>query len=168
MGFEHVGEDDGRLRFRGDDQQVGSIVDLCSVGSEVGATQGRGSVHHVAFRARDEEEQRSWREAIVSAGITVTEVKDRCYFRSIYFREPGGILFEIATDTPGFGIDESAEELGHNLTIPPWLEARREELEAQLPKLVLPDERAGVTILTAGVKRFGTVPRSRRLTAPSS
>ncbi len=101
---------------------------------------GRGSVHHVAFRARDDEEQQSWQETIASAGIQVTNVQDRCYFRSIYFREPGGVLFEIATDTPGFGIDESADELGRSLQLPPWFEARREVLEARLPILTLPGE----------------------------
>jgi glyoxalase family protein len=101
---------------------------------------GRGSVHHVAFRARDDDEQQSWRETLAGAGIPVTPIKERCYFRSIYFRERGGILFEIATDNPGFGIDESPEELGRSLQLPPWFEARREELEARLPRLVLPNE----------------------------
>ena len=142
MGFEHVGEYEGRLRFRGHEQDIGSIVDLRSVGSAAPARMGRGSVHHVAFRARDDDEQQSWREAIAGAGLRVTTVQDRCYFRSIYFREPGGVLFEIATDTPGFGIDESPEELGRNLKLPPWFEARRDELEARLPRLVLPDERS--------------------------
>ena len=142
MGFEHVGEYDGRLRFRGNEQDVGSIVDLRSAGSGATARMGRGSVHHVAFRARNDEEQQSWRETLAAAGIPVTEVKDRCYFRSIYFREPGGVLFEIATDTPGFGVDESPTELGRSLKLPPWFEARREELEAGLPVLILPDERS--------------------------
>ena len=142
MGFEHLGEYGGRLRFRGNEQDVGSIVDLRSAQSGATALLGRGSVHHVAFRARDDDEQQSWRETIAGAGIPVTGVKDRCYFRSIYFREPGGVLFEIATDTPGFGIDESVEEFGRTLRLPPWLEARREELEARLPRLILPDERS--------------------------
>ena len=142
MGFEHLGEYEGRLRFRSDEHEVGSIVDLRSTGSGATLHMGRGSVHHVAFRARDDDEQRSWRETITSAGIPVTTVQDRCYFHSIYFREPGGVLFEIATDTPGFGIDESEEELGRNLQLPRWLEARREEIEARLPRLVLPDERS--------------------------
>jgi glyoxalase family protein len=142
MGFEHLGEYEGRLRFRGNEQDVGSIVDLRSTGSEANTLMGRGSIHHVAFRAQDDEEQQSWRETIAGAGIPVTTVKDRCYFRSIYFREPGGVLFEIATDTPGFGIDEGPEELGRKLQLPPWFEARREELEARLPKLILPDERS--------------------------
>ncbi len=142
MGFEHLGEYDGRLRFRGNEQDVGSIVDLRSTGSEATTRMGRGSVHHVAFRAQDDDEQQSWRETISGAGIPVTTVQDRCYFHSIYFREPGGVLFEIATDTPGFGIDESPEELGRKLQLPPWFETRRDELEARLPKLVLPDERS--------------------------
>ena len=139
MGFEHVGEYYGRLRFRGSEEDVGSIVDLRSVGSGELARMGRGSVHHVAFRARDDDEQQSWRETIAGAGIPVTAVKHRCYFRSIYFREPGGVLFEIATDTPGFGVDESPAELGRSLKLPPWFEARREELESRLPVLILPD-----------------------------
>ena len=142
MGFEHVGEYGGRLRFRTDKHEVGSIVDLRSAGSGARVYMGRGSVHHVAFRARDDEEQQSWRETITNAGIPVTTVQDRCYFHSIYFREPGGVLFEIATDTPGFGIDESEEELGRKLQLLPWFESRREKLEAQLPRLVLPDERS--------------------------
>ena len=141
MGFEHVGEYGGRLRFRGNEQDVGSIVDLRSAGSGAMPRMGRGSVHHVAFRARDDDEQQSWRETVAGTGIPVTTVKDRCYFRSIYFREPGGVLFEIATDTPGFGVDESPMELGRSLKLPPWFEARREELEARLPVLILPDER---------------------------
>jgi glyoxalase family protein len=72
----------------------------------------------------------------------VTPVQDRCYFRSIYFREPGGVLFEIATDIPGFGVDEPEDELGQNLKLPPWFETRREELEARLPVLTLPGEHA--------------------------
>ena len=138
MGFEHLGELDGRLRFRSSEHEVGSIVDLRASGSGAGARMGRGSVHHVAFRARDDDEQRSWRETIARAGFAVTTVQDRCYFRSIYFREPGGVLFEIATDTPGFGIDEPANELGKTLRLPPWLEPRRSELEARLPALRLP------------------------------
>ena len=142
LGFEHVGENDGRIRFRGNEREVGSIVDLRSAGSRELVQMGRGSVHHVAFRARDDDEQHSWRETIASTGIPVTTVQDRCYFRSIYFREPGGVLFEIATDEPGFGIDESPEELGRSLKLPPWFEGQREELEARLPKLILPDERS--------------------------
>ena len=93
---------------------------------------GKGGVHHVAFRTPDEEEQRLWRERLQEAGLGVTPQIDRYYFRSIYFREPGGVLFEIATDGPGFATDEDAAHLGERLSLPPFLEGRREEIEARL------------------------------------
>ena len=93
---------------------------------------GRGGVHHVAFRTPDGEEQRAWRERISETGLGVTPQIDRYYFRSIYFREPGGVLFEIATDGPGFATDEDAAHLGEKLSLPPFLEERREEIEARL------------------------------------
>jgi glyoxalase family protein len=96
---------------------------------------GVGTVHHVAFRAADEHEQDAWRERLSDAGQFVTPRKDRQYFQSIYFREPGGILFEIATDGPGFTVDESIEELGSELRLPSWLEDDRERIEAELPPL---------------------------------
>ncbi|MEW6637938.1 MAG: ring-cleaving dioxygenase [Actinomycetota bacterium] len=93
---------------------------------------GRGGVHHVAFRVSDAEEQREWRERIRRSGLGVTLQIDRYYFRSIYFREPGGVLFEIATDGPGFATDEDPDHLGERLSLPPFLESRREEIEARL------------------------------------
>jgi len=96
------------------------------------ARLGRGGVHHVAFRTSDEEEQRAWREKISDAGLGVTPQIDRYYFRSIYFREPGGVLFEIATDGPGFTGDEDAAHLGERLSLPPFLEPHREQIEAGL------------------------------------
>ena len=138
MGYEHMGEEGGRVGFRGGGN-VGALVELLAVGSQGVGRMGRGSVHHVAFRARDDAEQLAWREALTQAVIPVTTVQDRCYFRSIYFHEPGGVLFEIATDAPGFGIDEADDELGRNLKLPPWLEGRRAELEERLPVLHLPD-----------------------------
>jgi glyoxalase family protein len=93
---------------------------------------GRGGVHHVAFRTPDDEEHAAWRQKIRAAGLGVTPVIDRYYFRSIYFREPGGVLFEIATDGPGFATDEDAAHLGERLSLPPFLEPRREEIEAGL------------------------------------
>jgi glyoxalase family protein len=96
------------------------------------ARLGRGGVHHIAFRTADEEEQRSWREKIRGAGLGVTPQIDRFYFQSIYFREPGGVLFEIATDGPGFATDEDAQHLGERLSLPPFLEPRREEIESRL------------------------------------
>ena len=93
---------------------------------------GAGGVHHVAFRTPDDEEHAAWRERIAQAGLGVTPQIDRYYFRSIYFREPGGVLFEIATEGPGFATDEDAEHLGEKLSLPPFLEERREEIEARL------------------------------------
>jgi glyoxalase family protein len=98
---------------------------------------GKGGVHHVAFRTPDEEEQRLWREKLRSNGLGVTPQIDRYYFRSIYFREPGGVLFEIATDGPGFATDEDAAHLGEKLSLPPFLERRREEIEARLEPIPL-------------------------------
>jgi len=93
---------------------------------------GRGGVHHVAFRTSSVERQRAWRQRIESAGLQVTPLIDRFYFSSIYFREPGGVLFEIATDGPGFATDEPIEHLGERLALPPFLEPRRAEIEAGL------------------------------------
>ena len=95
-------------------------------------TVGAGGVHHVAFRTPDEEEHRAWRERLNSAGLAVTPVIDRYYFRSIYFREQGGVLFEIATEGPGFTADEDLEHLGEKLSLPPFLEPHRKEIEANL------------------------------------
>ena len=86
---------------------------------------GAGVVHHVAFRTPNDEQQRAWRAELVSRGYNVSPVMDRTYFRSIYFREPGGVLFEVATDGPGFSADQPAEELGTKLMLPPWLEPHR-------------------------------------------
>jgi len=97
---------------------------------------GIGGVHHVAFRTPNEEEQRLWRARIAEVNPTVTPVIDRFYFHSIYFREPGGVLFEIATDGPGFATDEDVEHLGERLSLPPFLEAHRAEIEVNLKPIV--------------------------------
>lgn len=99
---------------------------------------GAGAVHHVAFRARDDAEQIAIRGTLATLGSNVTPPLDRHYFRSVYFREPGGVLFEIATDGPGFTIDEPLAALGLALTLPPWLEDRRFEIEALLPNVRMP------------------------------
>lgn len=133
MGFERVGEEDGRVRYRTDagDSAVGSVVDL--VETDLGrGRMGIGTVHHVAFKASDQGEQQMWQQALQERGLHVTKVVDRVYFHSIYFREPGGVLFEIATMKPGFTVDESFEELGTHLTLPDWLEDEREEIESRL------------------------------------
>ena len=85
---------------------------------------GAGAVHHIAYRAANDAQQVAWREEIARAGLNVSPVMDRTYFHSIYYREPGGVLFEIATDSPGFAVDEAAEELGTKLMLPPWLVKR--------------------------------------------
>ena len=97
---------------------------------------GAGGVHHVAFRTPDEEEHAAWQARLSRAGVQVTPVIDRYYFRSIYFREPGGVLFEIATDGPGFATDEDPEHLGEKLALPPFLEPRRAQIEANLKPIV--------------------------------
>ncbi len=99
------------------------------------ARQGRGQTHHVAFRAADEEEQLAWRDHLMGLGIQVTEVQDRRYFKSIYFRAPDGLLLEIATDGPGFTLDEDPEALGSDLKLPEWLEEDREAIASSLGPL---------------------------------
>ena len=139
MGFRPIGEDDGRLRYAAGNGRSGAQVDLRSVpGFWRGAT-GAGTVHHIAFRVPGDEEQSAIREALASDGVQVTTVKDRNYFRSIYFREPGGVLFEIATDVPGFAVDEPEDALGRQLKLPEWLEHRRATIEGRLPPVVLPE-----------------------------
>ena len=137
MGFRLTGEEGNRFRFAVDGAGPGLLVDLlCSPDSAPGSWAA-GTVHHVAFRARSTEDQLAWREILVSAGMNVTPVLDRNYFKSIYFREPGGVLFEIATDPPGFTADESVEELGTHLKLPPWLEQHRGKIEMALPELIV-------------------------------
>jgi glyoxalase family protein len=104
-------------------------------GSDYRARAGAGLTHHIAFRAKDAEEQAAWREHLVSMGLEVSPVMDRTYFESIYFRAPDGLLCEIATDGPGFAIDEAPEELGADLKLPVWLEARRPDIERTLVPL---------------------------------
>ena len=117
-----------------------SVNDELQILATVGAgSMGAGTVHHIAFRAEDDARQLEWRQLLLKHGLHVTEVLDREYFHSIYFREPGGVLFEIATDPPGFAVDEAPEELGTRLKLPPALEPRRAELERRLPKLRLPE-----------------------------
>ena len=99
------------------------------------AFSGAGSVHHIAFRAKDDSHQQEIRELVAGKGIGVTEVRERHYFRSIYYREPSGILFEIATDQPGFDIDEDLDQLGATLKLPPWLEKHRRSIEESLQPL---------------------------------
>jgi len=135
LGFELVGEEGNRRRLRGSGSNA-AAVDLVSSDAGFGLV-AVGSVHHIAFRVANDEEQLRVREELVERGLNVTPVIDRQYFHSIYFREPNGILFEVATDGPGFLIDESADELGESLKLPPMYESARSEIERVLPPIQL-------------------------------
>ena len=143
LGFRLVREQGSISRYAAGDGGPGAIVDLRCVPGLWAGVSGAGTVHHVAFRAPDDEAQRKARDELASAGLSVTPVLDREYFHSIYFREPSGVLFEIATDPPGFLIDESAETLGQSLKLPPWLEPRRFEIAALLPNVHTPFDLKG-------------------------
>lgn len=136
MGYNKVAEENGRIRFSAPGAPVGSHIDLLIDTTARYGNQGAGTVHHIAFRAKDDESQLEWR-AEIAKHLQVTPVLDRTYFHSIYFREPGGVLFELATDPPGFSFDEPLESLGEALKLPPWLEPRRSEVERRLPKIEL-------------------------------
>ena len=137
MGFTRIGQESNRIRYRGPAPHA-SIVDLTHDPNAEYGELGGGVVHHIAFRAASDEQQSQWRSDLVERGYRVTPVIDRVYFHSIYFREPGGVLFEIATDPPGFALDETLDHLGEHLKLPPWLEASRAALERRLPALTLP------------------------------
>ena len=138
MGFSIVGEDGPRIRLQAAADGLAASVDLLHLTDGHRGTLGAGTVHHVAWRTPDVVEQQAWREEVASLGLRVTPVIDRQYFRSIYFREPGGVLFEIATDPPGMDWDEPVEALGSRLKLPSWFEPQRKEIEAALPTLALP------------------------------
>ena len=139
FGYHLIEKSGNRFRFGSSDETArGRIVDLlCLPDAQMGRVAA-GTVHHIAFRAQDEAEQLQWREHLVELGYNVTPVIDRIYFHSIYFREPGGILFEIATEPPGFTLDETIGELGSKLRLPPWLESARVEIESVVPPIKLP------------------------------
>ena len=139
LGMRLTGETGDRSRFAMDGDGTAGLVDIAAETRKRGRQAG-GTVHHVAFRAPDGPTQLRWRQELVEAGVNVTEVIDRQYFTSIYFREPGGVLFEIATDQPGFTVDEPLLSLGRALKLPPWLEPSREQIAAALPTLHLPDD----------------------------
>jgi glyoxalase family protein len=140
LGLSFAHQESNRLRFAAGDGGPGALVDVLVTPDAPRGLVAAGTVHHVAWRAPDEETQKTWREELVGQGVHVTSILDRQYFRSIYFREPGGTLLEVATDEPGFAIDEPLLELGRALKLPPWLEPRRDEIEHMLPKLNLPAE----------------------------
>jgi glyoxalase family protein len=142
MGFRAIGHEGERLRFEAPGDEGGALVDVLSASHAPYGNPGAGTVHHIAWRTPDDAQQGEWRKRLVAGGHHVSPVMDRTYFHSIYYREPGGILFEIATDPPGFAIDEAAEHLGERLLLPPQVEPHRARLERTLPPLLLPHEKA--------------------------
>jgi glyoxalase family protein len=138
LGLRASGEAGNRFRFIAGDGAPGAILDLVCEPGRMRGSMGVGVVHHIAYRATDEDAQRALRARIVEDGHDATPVLDRQYFRSIYFREPGGVLFEIATDGPGFAIDEPVGELGRHLKLPPWLEPQRGAIEAHVTPITVP------------------------------
>jgi glyoxalase family protein len=132
LGFEVVNEGDGRVRVGINGNRPGHVVDIAYSADVPRAMNGLGTVHHVAFGVPTAQDQLDIRHELLSRGVQVTPVLDRQYFTSIYFREPGGVLFEIATVPPGFLVDESLEGLGRELKLPPWEEPNRAEIEAGL------------------------------------
>jgi catechol 2,3-dioxygenase-like lactoylglutathione lyase family enzyme len=138
LGFRPVASADGRSRFEAGAGGPGNFVDVLDGSNAPRGRMGVATVHHLAFRATDDDHQLEIREAVDALGYDVTPVLDRNYFHSIYFREPGGVLFEIATDPPGFAADEDPAELGENLKLPPQYESHRERIESVLPPLRVP------------------------------
>jgi len=136
MGFQKTGGEGNRIRFSAEGHALGNHIDLLVDPSAKFGRSGAGSVHHIAFRVKDDAAQKEWRQEIAKH-LDVTPVMDRTYFHSIYFREPGGVLFELATDPPGFALDEPVESLGEELRIPQWLEAQRSLIERRLPSIAL-------------------------------
>ena len=141
LGFELTGEEDGWVRFVVPSQDGGSgkLVDVRASDDAPRGLQGAGTVHHVAFRVADLAEMEKVRTRVAALGRGPTPVIDRFWFRSVYFQEPGRVLFELATDGPGFSVDESLDALGERLVLPPWLESDREAIEARLPRLETPE-----------------------------
>jgi glyoxalase family protein len=139
LGFQPAGEKGNLFRYQADRGLSGQIVQIeCNPDTRVGQ-MGVGAVHHVAWRAKDDEVQQHFQRELTNLGYGVTPVVDRQYFKSIYFREPGQVLFEIATDPPGMLIDESYEDLGTQLKLPPWHEKYRFQLEQSLVPLQVPE-----------------------------
>lgn len=135
LGFTVINETPSRTRLAVQGDRPGRVIDIVHAPEAPAAVNGLGTVHHVAMAISDADEQLRMRAELVRLGYQVTEVRDRQYFRSIYFREPGGVLFEIATVPPGFTVDETLPCLGQDLKLPPWEEPHRGAIEAQLPRL---------------------------------
>jgi glyoxalase family protein len=138
MGFEKMGTEGEWTRYGLLGGGSGKVIDVRAVPDERMGEMGVGTIHHIAWRLPDVEKEMALRAEVIKAGAHPTDLIDRFWFKSVYFREPGGVLFEFATDGPGFGIDEDTAHLGEHLVLAPWLEASRAQIEAVLPKLVMP------------------------------
>jgi glyoxalase family protein len=138
LGYDVVNEMEGRIRVAVRGDAPGRAMDIAHSAHEPRGINGLGTVHHVAMAVPTSDDQLQMRAELVGRGVQVTPVMDRQYFTSIYFREPGGVLFEIATLPPGFSIDETPEGLGRELRLPPWEEPNRATIERGLPKVTLP------------------------------
>jgi glyoxalase family protein len=139
LGLLPMGTDDGWARYGSG--SVAGHVDIRQTADERRGAWGIGTVHHLAWRVRDDEHQAAMRNQLEMSGSRLTPVIDRFWFKSVYFREPGGVLFEIATDGPGFAIDEDGAHLGEQLMLPPTLEYQRDDIERMLPPITLPKPR---------------------------
>jgi glyoxalase family protein len=137
MGYTFVGQEGNRYRYQGASDDIGLYIDLLHRPGQLPGRFGAGSIHHIAFRTVDDSEQLEYQSLLNTTGHGPTEVKDRQYFHSIYFQSPGGVLFEVATDAPGFLTDEPVDKLGQSLKLPPWLEQRRAQIEQKLPEFKL-------------------------------
>ena len=143
MGFTLAAQDEQRYRFVIEHADPGQIVDIVCSPDAPAHRFGAGSVHHIAWRTPNDDNQKQWRETLAGESLNVTPVLDRTYFRSIYYREPGGVLFEIATDAPGFTVDEALDALGSSLVLPKWLEPHRGHIEASLPAITIAGRTVG-------------------------
>jgi glyoxalase family protein len=142
MGFTRIGEENGWVRYGVDGGGSGKLIEIKELPEMRRGAWGTGAIHHVAWRVEDSEEQMALRSRLAETGYRPTEQIDRFWFKSVYFKEPGGALFELATDGPGFARDEEREHLGEQLILPPWLESQRVAIETALPQLQMPDHPA--------------------------
>lgn len=133
LGFKKTEKEENTIRYMTDAPTGGNV--LIEVADQQNGKSGRGTVHHVAFRANDEAKLSELRWKVSSKGLMPTEIIDRHWFKSVYFRVPAGVLFEMASDGPGYAVDEDPDHLGEKLILPPWLESKREKIENQLPKI---------------------------------
>jgi glyoxalase family protein len=152
LGFRKTAEEGTRTRFRSPEGTVlGNQIDVVVDPNAAYGRNGAGTVHHIAFRAKDDAAQLAWLD-LIGQQLSATPVQDRTYFHSIYFREPGGVLFELATDPPGFLLDEPIETLGETLHIPYWLESSRSLIEASLAPIIMSQSSQAQAIQTQAVR----------------